>query len=63
MVVLLFAVCGWAHADDEKSKAIKRLDDAAADLNRLTNAPDNGIPQTILEKAKCVAIIPTLKHG
>ncbi len=61
--VLLLAICGWAQADDEKSKAIKRLDDASADLNRLTNAPDAGIPQTILEKAKCVAIIPTLKKG
>ncbi len=63
MVVVFFAVGGWAQADDEKSKAVKRLDDAAADLNRLTNAPDGGISQTILEKAKCVAIIPSLKKG
>jgi len=63
MVVLVFAIGGWAQNNDERSKADKRLDDAAADLNRLTNAPDNGIPQTILAKAKCVAIIPSLVKG
>lgn len=62
-MVLVFATCGWAQNNDEESKAVKRLDDAAADLNRLTNAPDNGIPQTILAKAKCVAIIPSLIKG
>lgn len=61
--VLLLAICGWAATDDERSKAAKRLDDASADLKRLTNAPDGGIPQTVLAKAKCVAIIPSLKKG
>jgi lipid-binding SYLF domain-containing protein len=59
-VVLAFAISGWAADNDESSKAIKRMDDAAADLSRLTNAPDSGIPQTVLAKAKCVAIIPSL---
>ena len=70
IVVLVFTLCGWAQTnsdnnnrDDENSKAMKRMDDAAADLNRLTNAPDNGIPDTILAKAKCVSIIPSLVKG
>lgn len=62
MVVLLLAICGWAQ-NDERNKAVKRLDDASADLNRLTNAPDGGIPETILSKARCVAIVPTLRKG
>jgi len=62
-VVLVFAISGWAADDDESSKAVKRMDDAATDLNRLTNAPDNGIPQTALAGAKCVAIIPSLAKG
>ncbi len=61
--VLALAICGWAQADDERSKVTKRMDDASADLNRLTSAPDNGIPQTILADAKCVAIIPSLAKG
>jgi lipid-binding SYLF domain-containing protein len=32
-------------------------------LNQLTSAPDNGIPQTILAKAKCVAIVPSMIKG
>jgi lipid-binding SYLF domain-containing protein len=70
IVVLVFTICGWAQTnndnnnrDDENSKAVKRMDDAAADLNRLTNAPDNGIPDTVLAKAKCVAIVPSLIKG
>ncbi len=69
-VLLAFTLCGWAQTnsdnhsrDDENSKAVKRMDEAAADLNRLTNAPDSGIPETILTKAKCVAIIPSLAKG
>jgi lipid-binding SYLF domain-containing protein len=63
LAVLVLAVCGWAQNNDEKSKAMKRLDDAAADLNRLTNAPDGGIPESILADAKCVAIVPSLVKG
>ncbi len=62
-VVLAFAISGWAADEDESSKTIRRMDEAAADLNRLTNAPDSGIPQTVLAKAKCIAIIPTLVKG
>ena len=47
-------------SNDERDKAVKRLDDAAADLNRLVNSGDQGIPDTVLTKAKCVAIVPTL---
>ncbi|HUO60924.1 MAG TPA: lipid-binding SYLF domain-containing protein [Candidatus Acidoferrales bacterium] len=50
-------------SSEEQQKALKRLDDAAAELNKLTNAGDQGIPDTVLSKAKCVAIIPSLKKG
>ena len=60
--VLALAICAWAQGD-ERGKDEQRLNSASADLNRLTNSPDNGIPQTILAKAKCVAIIPSLKKG
>ena len=68
-VTLVFTICGWAQTnndfnrDDENSKAVKRMDDAAADLNRCTNAPDAGIPDTVLAGAKCLAIVPSLIKG
>lgn len=61
--VLALAICGWTQNNDERSKVMKRLDDASADLNRLTSSPDNGIPDTILARAKCVAIVPSLVKG
>ena len=56
------------HAKDstgnqKNEDTVKRLNDAAEDLNRLTSAGDNNIPQTILADAKCVAIVPSLIKG
>lgn len=48
------------YGDQDQQKVVARLDEAANVLNQLTNAPDNGIPQSILAKAKCVAIVPKL---
>lgn len=47
----------------EHDKAVARLDSAAADLNQLLAAQDNGIPDSVFTKAKCVAIIPDMIKG
>ncbi|MGO9304279.1 MAG: lipid-binding SYLF domain-containing protein, partial [Candidatus Korobacteraceae bacterium] len=47
----------------EHDKAMARLDDAAKDLNQLLAAPDNGIPDSVFTKAKCVAVIPSMIKG
>jgi lipid-binding SYLF domain-containing protein len=47
----------------DKADALNRLSDAAKDLNELTNAPDQGIPENVLAKAKCVAIVPDMVKG
>jgi lipid-binding SYLF domain-containing protein len=47
----------------EHDKAIARLDDAAKDLNQLLSAPDNGIPEDVFAKAKCVAVVPSMIKG
>ncbi len=57
LFALVFSLQAFAEDADDVSH---RLDAAAADLNRLTNAPDKGIPQDILTGAKCVAIVPNL---
>jgi lipid-binding SYLF domain-containing protein len=48
---------------EEHEKAIARLDDAAKDLNQLLAAPDDGIPESVFGKAKCVAVVPSLVKG
>jgi lipid-binding SYLF domain-containing protein len=47
----------------EKSHVDQRLQDSAKILNELTSAPDKGIPETVLAKAKCVAIVPDMVKG
>lgn len=54
---------GAKHGDQTTQDVVNRMDEAAADLGRLTNTPDNGIPETVLAKAKCVAIVPKLIKG
>jgi len=47
----------------EHDKALARMDDAAKDLNQLLAAPDNGIPDAVFTKAKCVAVVPSMIKG
>jgi lipid-binding SYLF domain-containing protein len=61
-VVLL---CTFASAQDQprESKASDRVQAAADVLNEIQAAPDSGIPQDILSKAQCVAVVPSMLKG
>jgi lipid-binding SYLF domain-containing protein len=48
---------------EEHDKAIARLDEAGKVMHQLLTTPDNGIPQEVLESAKCVAVIPSMIKG
>jgi lipid-binding SYLF domain-containing protein len=50
----------WA---DEKEDATERLDNATKVLNEVMNTPDKGIPQEVLDGAKCIAVVPHLIKG
>src|SRR5215470_12937114 len=41
----------------------KRLHEAAQVFTEVTAAPDKGIPQDLIESAKCIVIVPGLKKG
>jgi lipid-binding SYLF domain-containing protein len=41
----------------------KRLQDAAAVVNEMMGMPDKGIPQSVLDKAQCIVVIPGLKKA
>ena len=65
-LTLLLSLCSLALAADDQAKASKATDrvQAAADvLNQIESAPDSGIPQEILSKAECVAVVPSLLKG
>jgi lipid-binding SYLF domain-containing protein len=42
---------------------VKRLDESAAVIRELRNAPDKGVPDELWHKASCVVVIPSLKKA
>jgi lipid-binding SYLF domain-containing protein len=59
--VLSLTSMGWAATDREATT--DRLDHAGAVLHEIMSAPDKGIPEEVLEHAKCIAIVPHMLKG
>ncbi len=59
-VLSLTSVC-WAGSGREATT--DRLDHAGAVLHEIMSAPDRGIPEEVLEHAKCVAVVPHMLKG
>lgn len=49
-----------AIAAEEPSEQVKRMDAAATVLDEIMGTPDKGIPEELLESAKCVAVLPSM---
>ena len=65
-LTLLMLLCSFAFATDaaeKPSKASDRVQAAGDVLNEIESAPDSGIPQEILGKAECVAVVPSMLKG
>jgi lipid-binding SYLF domain-containing protein len=54
------ASTAWAETRDEVQN---RLDNATLVLHQIMAAPDKGIPEEVLEHAKCIAIVPHMIKG
>ncbi|HLW53377.1 MAG TPA: lipid-binding SYLF domain-containing protein [Candidatus Angelobacter sp.] len=50
----------WA-ASGEKAK--ERIRDSATVMKEIMSAPDQGIPGSVLDKAKCVVVVPSVKKA
>jgi lipid-binding SYLF domain-containing protein len=64
--VLLTAMGGALYAKDEDDKTsdqVKRIDSSAHVIEDIMGAPDKGIPQEVMESAKCVAVVPSMIKG
>ena len=57
LVVLILILTPTAVASDREDD-VKRTNKAAQVFKEIMNTPDQGIPQDLLESAKCIAIIP-----
>ena len=63
LLVVVFSLGCLSWAGTGRQDATERLDHAAKVLHEIMQAPDNGIPEEVLEHAKCVAVVPHLMKG
>jgi lipid-binding SYLF domain-containing protein len=61
LAMLSFGTLCWAGS--ERQNAVDRLNNAATVLHQIMGAPDQRIPERIMKRAKCVAVIPHLIKG
>jgi len=61
VTLLSLTSIGWAATDREATN--DRLDHAGSVLHEIMAAPDKGIPEEVLEHAKCIAVVPHMLKG
>ena len=69
MKKFILAVCvgtlavGQGFADSSHSKLVDRINSATAVIHEIMATPDKAIPNSILEDATCVAVVPGFKKA
>lgn len=66
VVVLGLTSLAWADqtkASETKDAATERLNKSAEVLHEIMAAPDKGVPQEVIDHAKCIAVVPHLIKG
>ena len=59
VLLLLVATCGFGQPG-VRSADMERIQSAALILSQIMEAPDKAIPDSIMEGAKCIAIVPSM---
>lgn len=62
VMTILLVGASAASAAPAKSET-RRIADAARVIRELRSAPDNGIPESIWDRARCVAVMPGVKKA
>jgi lipid-binding SYLF domain-containing protein len=65
LLVFVLAGClgNLAWAGEQKKDVSERLQMSTDVLSQMSAAPDKGIPEEVLENAKCIAVVPHLVKG
>jgi lipid-binding SYLF domain-containing protein len=61
LAILSLGTFCWAGSG--RQDATDRLDNATKVLHEIMGMPDNGIPEEVLEHAKCLAVVPHMVKG
>lgn len=59
----LIGLASFTWAETKREAAENRLEHAATVLHEIMAVPDKGIPDEVLEHARCVAVVPHLLKG
>jgi len=62
-VVAMLSVGTFCWAGSARQDATDRLDNATSVMHEIMGMPDKGIPEEVLQHAKCVAVIPHMVKG
>lgn len=63
VLLLMLCVSAMSWAASAREDALDRLKNATEVLQQIMNTPDKGIPQEVLDGAKCVAVVPHMIKG
>lgn len=63
VVIAMMGLSTMSWADQTKGDVDDRLHQAGEVLRQIMAAPDKGIPQEVLDHAKCIAVVPHLVKG
>ena len=59
-VCSLLVGASWAADESNKSDIAKRIEASAKVLDEIMGTPDKAIPDKVMAKAKCIAVIPSM---
>jgi SH3 domain-containing YSC84-like protein 1 len=63
IALMMFSVATFAFAGPGQQDTSARLQAAGQVMNEIMAAPDKGIPEEVLNGAKCIAVVPDMAKG
>src|SRR6266704_1981778 len=60
ILLLLIGSASAAWASQTKEDVVKRLQRASEVMTAIQKTPDKGIPSEVLDRAKCIAVVPSM---
>jgi SH3 domain-containing YSC84-like protein 1 len=63
LVILISGTAVHSGASSAKEDVVKRLQASAEVLQQIMDTPDKGIPEEVMNGAKCVVVVPHLMKG
>ncbi len=63
LFVTLLSLTSLGLAESHREASSDRLDNAGKVISEIMSAPDRGIPEEVLDHAKCIAVVPHMLKG